>query len=540
MIVRCPECQTGFNLAPEKVPAKGAKLRCSQCDHVFRVRITDGRSEIFYKNKAENIPVADANNETQIGGLHRPNKVEPKRETEQLPTAPSGGETSFGYPSRTGTQPRQRGMVPLIAPKVKALPVRAPILTPPAIDRRLPVEKPPKPISASASKRKLTPVPSDDLDLFGDDSGFNFSNNDRSVEDPFFGAFDDADDDSLFSSPKAQEDFDLSEPSFDSSSEPKSDFSQNDLSWGEEPEVEEKIEVETSSDDYFTRGGSSRNYDSLAPPKPSPPATPSIPKVEIKTKPAPTRSNASAPKAEPKLELAIERKPAKPTRPPRAESAGRSKSPNRSSSRSKEKKEVLSEPRPAGPIALKPHKIGGNSFRRLFDTLFIGIFLLGSFIAVVAFKNGGFFDFSAPLHMLEVAFDGKPYEMNPNVKIKEVGSNTSATPFVKNLIAAPYRLKSKDHVLLVNGFVNNPGANEKTKQALLVEITSSAGKKEKEVHIGESLSITELKERLDADSFSTLAQTDRFEKASSTPFFVVFRSPVRFRDLAIKTKIISK
>ncbi len=50
MIIRCPECSTGFKLPESRVTSKGIKLRCSRCSHVFRVRSTaDGENEIYYQ-----------------------------------------------------------------------------------------------------------------------------------------------------------------------------------------------------------------------------------------------------------------------------------------------------------------------------------------------------------------------------------------------------------------------------------------------------------------------------------------------------------
>lgn len=37
MIIVCPECSTKFNIAAERIPAKGAKVRCARCQHVFAV-----------------------------------------------------------------------------------------------------------------------------------------------------------------------------------------------------------------------------------------------------------------------------------------------------------------------------------------------------------------------------------------------------------------------------------------------------------------------------------------------------------------------
>ncbi len=50
MIIRCPECSTGFNLPDERVTPDGTKLKCSRCEHVFRVREdAAGEVEIFYQ-----------------------------------------------------------------------------------------------------------------------------------------------------------------------------------------------------------------------------------------------------------------------------------------------------------------------------------------------------------------------------------------------------------------------------------------------------------------------------------------------------------
>ncbi|EPR37568.1 MJ0042 family finger-like protein [Desulfovibrio sp. X2] len=37
MIVQCPKCNAKYNLPDEKIPAEGAKVRCSQCAQVFHV-----------------------------------------------------------------------------------------------------------------------------------------------------------------------------------------------------------------------------------------------------------------------------------------------------------------------------------------------------------------------------------------------------------------------------------------------------------------------------------------------------------------------
>jgi len=37
MIITCPSCLTNFKLEDSRIPAKGAKVRCSRCQHVFSI-----------------------------------------------------------------------------------------------------------------------------------------------------------------------------------------------------------------------------------------------------------------------------------------------------------------------------------------------------------------------------------------------------------------------------------------------------------------------------------------------------------------------
>jgi len=48
MIVTCASCLTKFNLDDSRIPAKGAKVRCSRCKHVFYVApLPETKEEIF-------------------------------------------------------------------------------------------------------------------------------------------------------------------------------------------------------------------------------------------------------------------------------------------------------------------------------------------------------------------------------------------------------------------------------------------------------------------------------------------------------------
>ncbi|MEZ7198252.1 DUF3426 domain-containing protein [Pseudodesulfovibrio karagichevae] len=45
MIVTCPNCETSYNLPDEKIPASGAKVKCSKCAHVFKVELPPASPE---------------------------------------------------------------------------------------------------------------------------------------------------------------------------------------------------------------------------------------------------------------------------------------------------------------------------------------------------------------------------------------------------------------------------------------------------------------------------------------------------------------
>jgi predicted Zn finger-like uncharacterized protein len=60
MVILCPQCSTGFNLPEKHITPRGAKLRCSRCSHVFRVRSGADAPEIFYKPEDEAANAAHA------------------------------------------------------------------------------------------------------------------------------------------------------------------------------------------------------------------------------------------------------------------------------------------------------------------------------------------------------------------------------------------------------------------------------------------------------------------------------------------------
>lgn len=125
MVINCPACTTGFNLPEKHITAKGTKLRCSKCGHVFRVRrdSPDDEVEFFYKpedeaNNEENGTAAqvegqEANEKTQFGvGATAASEVHVEEDADDAPSDnPStvelepmsmlGGEPSEGTGNKT-------------------------------------------------------------------------------------------------------------------------------------------------------------------------------------------------------------------------------------------------------------------------------------------------------------------------------------------------------------------------------------------------------------------------------------------------------
>ncbi len=102
MIIRCPDCSTGFKLPEDRVTSRGIKLRCSRCSHVFRVRKTEsGESEIFY-HAADR---ADGLGEEHSGEAEYHEEFSDSLEevSGDVSTGPSldevGNRTMFGMPS---------------------------------------------------------------------------------------------------------------------------------------------------------------------------------------------------------------------------------------------------------------------------------------------------------------------------------------------------------------------------------------------------------------------------------------------------------
>ncbi len=67
MIIRCPDCTTGFELPDEQVSEQPMKVRCSRCSHLFKVGLIDDQP-MLYDQAGERLPEEDQHIQTDESG----------------------------------------------------------------------------------------------------------------------------------------------------------------------------------------------------------------------------------------------------------------------------------------------------------------------------------------------------------------------------------------------------------------------------------------------------------------------------------------
>lgn len=56
MVIACPECSTKFRVNPERIPDRGAKVRCARCKHVFLVQKPLAETPVFTPEEPLGVP----------------------------------------------------------------------------------------------------------------------------------------------------------------------------------------------------------------------------------------------------------------------------------------------------------------------------------------------------------------------------------------------------------------------------------------------------------------------------------------------------
>jgi len=100
MVIACPECSTKFRVDPDRIPARGAKVRCARCKHVFLAQKTVLESIAEESLEVSNPAVTAAPEEPSSSFSPVPESSEPETEAfsaiEEDLTSPSV-ESDFNY-----------------------------------------------------------------------------------------------------------------------------------------------------------------------------------------------------------------------------------------------------------------------------------------------------------------------------------------------------------------------------------------------------------------------------------------------------------
>ena len=111
MIAACPKCQTRYRVEPGKLGADGARLRCSQCGAVFRVRLPAASPPVDPVTPGARALASDA---AVLGGVARSEAKSSQPSEDHRTHVTSGIATRIGPRTQiagdpTGTANRRAG-----------------------------------------------------------------------------------------------------------------------------------------------------------------------------------------------------------------------------------------------------------------------------------------------------------------------------------------------------------------------------------------------------------------------------------------------
>jgi predicted Zn finger-like uncharacterized protein len=547
MIVRCPECSTGFKLPKDKISSKGVKLRCSKCSHVFRIRSTDdGETEIFYtdadpgppddEDQDDDVVDEDVGSKTQFG---MPNVNKDEDEPAEHASATAAKQDDEPVDDSAGSRSAQPDYNPF----------------PHAGDSIKPKKESRFDSSSAAIKDEQhdEQPPAEDqgegLDLFDED--------DREVieDDPFAGAFDDehAEADSekttQAAGPAATKDSEPEQTGAQSQAEPAP------TATSQEAEAPEMDEVPTDDDSAFWSQQQETGFGS----------------AEDMVDPAfgedgayfdPQQGKVDEPEQDQEA-----RKPAKKPGPPSSQ-APKKKSPTPASGASAPAKKTSAasntqasggQPQSPGTGSankktswdveqpLEPHTVGGSGMQKVANFLLITLIVVGLCFAVLAAMSGGFIDFKRLPHTLEVAFQGKDFKPR-DAWIPE------PQPVKKAPVEDPIRfegvvgnvLETNDQQMLaVRGRVKNADevAYEGVRVRAMLQDSNGRVVTEQEAHVGKRVDLDSVMATKSVEELQQLMPKTSPDVApgSSQPFTIVFpKVPKRLQtsaDLSYKVEL---
>ncbi len=589
MIVRCPECSTGFKLPKDKITTKGVKLRCSKCSHVFRIRSTDdGDTEIFYTDAEDGPPEGSSDDqedvvEDSVGsqtqfGMPNVNKDGGDAGSDD---AEADSDDAHAEPEEDGEDsgPASRSARPdynpfphagdSIKPKTES---RFDSST--AALEQDASEGEPAQTDAGA---EADPVANDDIDLFDEDD----DGDDLVIEDdPFEGAFDDQDQggetEKTMQAPgpaaahnedseETSEQDDVEDPAMDETSEaaqkqeadkPQMDEIPTDddsAFWSQQQETgfgsaEDMVDPEFGEDGaYFDpqqgkMDQPSQNQTSKSQDKPSP--GPSSAKSGPPSSKGPRGAKPKS--APPKSSGAASDKSGRDSQKASAQSGsqssrGEQQSPSTGSANKKTSWDVEQ------PI--EPHTVGGSGMQKVSNFLLITLIVVGLFFAVVAVLAGGVIDFQRLPHTLEVAFQGKDFQPRdawipepPRVTAPPVEDPIRFQGVVGNVVG-----EGEEQMLAIRGRVKNADSApyEGVRVRAMLQDVNGRVVTEQEANVGARVSLDDLVAAESVEELQSLMpkQSPSLEPDSSQPFTIVFpKIPARLRksaELSYKVELAS-
>lgn len=456
MIVRCPECDTAFNLPDSKVTTKGSKVRCSRCSHTFRVRLSDeGTAEAFYKNEG----VADP--PTQELGEH----LFEESVAEELEDAfeQSVKKSDVGQGPGVEVDQDEEEVDEEAARRTQmGIPVQSREETPnPFQSKSAQSDFIPFPLAGKAQKAEEPEEPAEEgIDLFeGEEPLPPESEATEDRQDPFAGAF--------------EENAAPQEEALQAQSGPGPAGPRKFQPPPSAAPAAQTTPREEKPDPFAGTGGEFGDPEDLVDPdfgKDTPQFDPNTGQVD---KPAP------APAAAPT-----------PNRPAAAQP----------------RPQPAPEPVPQATRTevedwdVAPHKIGGGGFQKFSNFLLLLLIVLIAFVGVVAGMAGGFVDFTKPQHMLDVAFKGTEFEPRDDWKSPPPPppAPVPEEPVeVEDVFATVISLdkRGKEQVLVVRGTARNATSEEIPKASIRVMILDANEKilREQTMDAGRTVPLEDLK-----------------------------------------------
>ncbi len=485
MIVECPECSTRFSLPPDRVTTRGSKVRCSKCNHTFRVRLSAaGAAEVYYKNEGVADPptqdLADLFDESFAEDLDlgfdntlfsTPGNTEDPVDDDEVDPR----KTMIGLPSTNREESHSKSAAPDYNPFPFA-PAKAAVKP---VDK--PVERAPEPVA-----------PAGGIDLFDGGTAALPAVKVQSMVDPFADVFDEVE----------KVDAPLSRAPTPSPVEPKPTYKKplmSSLPLDDLPDEHEILgnqasdfgPVEDLVDPSF---GQENFYDPNAAAEAPAPA------------PAPVPARAAAPR------------PAGRPAPAAAQ-----QQPKRVAPRSVD----ISDEFDAAP-----HRIGGGGFQKFMNFLFILILAVVAVLGYVAFRTNGILDFGQFDNMMAVLVEGKAYTPRDEwVKAAPAPAPVEpANPIsAENVFSRLLPVGKKDSILVVSGDVVNAGGKTSEPVKIRVMLLDDQQKV-----LGEMNTVSG--RIIDFDALTGAQTTEEVAQISpaspkgvdanaSTPFMAVFTDP---------------